>query len=233
MKLPGWPGNGATCKRLFGYCSSEETNDSRLQMTTTTNQHEITTTTTTNKIETMAPTTMSLKGANVIANQIENTQPVVPNEDNEIEQSQSTNKPLVDLPNPSSETAQQPEPIVVNQSSSIPAPSTSTEPPISEKPPATPPSPTPTLSTCEANLIEEGAVQRPAHGLSEEDVEESGLLLSKYKLGPLIFGLYSNFVLSLQVVAFLYLLPKICLPKFILVALHDLLDFINPFNTFP
>ena len=95
-------------------------------------------------------------------------------------------------------------------------------------------SPSPTLSTCEANLIEEGAVQRPAHGLSEEDVEESGLLLlSKYKLGPLIFGLYSNLVLSLQVVAFLYLLPKICLPKFILAALHDLLDFINPFNTFP
>ena len=232
MKLPGWPGNGATCKRLFGYCSSEETNDSRLQMTTTTNQHEITTTTT-NKIETMAPTTMSLKGANLIANQIENTRPVVPNEDNEIEQSQSTNKPEVDLPNPTSETAQQPEPIIVNQSSSIPAPSTSTEPPISEKPPSTPPSPTPTLSTCEANLIEEGTVQRPADGLSAEDVEESGLLLSKYKLGPLIFGLYSNLVLSLQVVAFLYLLPKICLPKFILAALHDLLDFINPFNTFP
>ena len=129
-------------------------------------------------------------------------------------------------------SAQQPGPIVVNQSSSIPAPSTSTEPPISEKPPSTPPSPTPTLSTCEANLIEEGAVQRPADGLSEDDVEETGLLLSKYKLGPLIFGLYSNLVLSLQVVAFLYLLPKICLPKFILAALHDLLDFINPFNTF-
>ena len=232
MKLPGWPGNGATCKRLFGYCSSEETNDSRLQMTTTTNQHEITTTTT-NKIETMAPTTMSLKGANLIANPIENTRPIVPNEDNEIEQSSSTNKPLVDLPNPSSEIAQQPEPIVVNQSSSIPAPNASTEPPISEKPPSTPPTQSPTLSTCEANLIEEGAVQRPADGLSEENVEETGLLLSKYKLGPLLFGLYSNLVLSLQVVAFLYLLPKICLPKFILAALHDLLDFINPFNTFP
>ena len=230
MKLPGWPGNGVICKRLFGYCSSEETNDSRLQMTTTTNQHEITTT---GKIDTMAPTTMSLKGTNLIANQIENTRPVVPNEDNEIEQSQSTNKPLVDFPNPASETAQHPEPTVVNQSSSIPAPSTSTHPPISEKPPSTHPIPSPTLSTCEANLIEEGAVQRPAHGLSEDDVEESGLLLSKYKLGPLLFGLYSNLVLSLQVVAFLYLLPKICLPKFVLAALHDLLDFINPFNTFP
>ena len=232
MKLPGWPGNGATCKRLFGYCSSEETNDSRLQMTTT-NQHVTAATTTTGKIDTMAPTTMSLKGTNLVANQIENTQPALPNDDNEIEESSSTNKPLEDLPNPSSDTAQQTEPTVVNQSSSIPAPSTSTQPPISEKPPSPSPSPSPTLSTCEANLIEEGAVQRPADGLSEEDLEEGGLLLSKYKLGPLLFGLYSNLVLSLQVVAFLYLLRKICLPKFILAALHDLLDFINPFNTFP
>ena len=232
MKLPGWPGNGATCKRLFGYCSSEETNDSRLQMTTT-NQHVTATTTTTGKIETMAPTTMSLKGTNLVANQIENTRPALPNDDNEIEESSSTNKPLEDLQNPSSDTAQQTVPTVVNQSSSIPAPSTPTQPPISEKPPSPSPTPSPTLSTCEANLIEEGAVQRPADGLSEDDVEESGLLLSKYKLGPLLFGLYSNLVLSLQVVAFLYLLPKICLPKFILAALHDLLDFINPFNTFP
>ena len=233
MKLPGWPGNGATCKRLFGYCSSEETNDSRLQMTTTTNQHVTATTITTGKIDTMATTTMSLKGTNLVANQIENTRPALPNDDNEIEESSSTNKPLEDLPNPSSETAKQPGPIVVNQSSSIPAPSTSTEPPISKKPPSPSPTPSLTLSTCEANLIEEGAVQRPADGLSEENVEESGLLLSKYKLGPLLFGLYSNLVLSLQVVAFLYLLPKICLPKFILAALHDFLDFINPFNAFP
>ena len=73
---------------------------------TTTNQHVTAATTTTGKIDTMAPTTMSLKGANLIANQIENTRPIVPNEDNEIEQSSSPNKPLVDLPNPASETAQ-------------------------------------------------------------------------------------------------------------------------------
>ena len=67
-------------------------------------------------------------------------------------------------------------------------------------------------------------------GLPEED--EEGGDLSKYRLGPLVFGLYSNLVISLQVVAFLYLLPKISLPKFVLAAINNLIDFVNPFNTF-
>ena len=69
-------------------------------------------------------------------------------------------------------------------------------------------------------------------GLPQEENEEGGGVLSKYRLGPLVFGLYSNLVISLQVVAFLYLLPKICLPKFVLAAVNDFIDFVNPFNTF-
>ena len=88
----------------------------------------------------------------------------------------------------------------------------------------------PTPPTCATSPDFEVGLQRPAVALPEEEVE--GGLLSKYRLGPLVFGLYSNLVISLQVVAFLYLLPKICLPKFVLAAINDFIDFVNPFNTF-
>ena len=90
---------------------------------------------------------------------------------------------------------------------------------------------TPTPPMCASSPDFEAGLQRPAVvGLTDE--EEEGGILSKYRLGPLVFGLYSNLVISLQVVAFLFLLPKISLPKFVLAAINDFIDFVNPFNTF-
>ena len=84
---------------------------------------------------------------------------------------------------------------------------------------------------CASSPDFEDGLQRPAVvGLTDE--EEEGGILSKYRLGPLVFGLYSNLVISFQVVAFLFLLPKISLPKFVLAAINDFIDFVNPFNTF-
>ena len=113
--------------------------------------------------------------------------------------------------------------------SSSSSPTTSVLPSSSSSPPkATPPSES--LSTTQTppasgtNPGVEVDLQRPGVGFPEG--------LSRYRLGPLIFGLYSNLVISLQVVAFLYLLPKISLPKFLLAAINNVIDFVNPFNTF-
>ena len=107
--------------------------------------------------------------------------------------------------------------------------SSSSSPPQASSPAASLPL-TPTPPTCASSPDFEVGLQRPAVvGLPEEEGE--GGLLSRYRLGPLVFGLYSNLVISLQVVAFLYLLPKISLPKFVLAAIDDFIDFLNPFNT--
>ena len=125
-----------------------------------------------------------------------------------------------------------------NQSSSVeshtfppPASSPTTSVSVLSSSPSDSLSSTPTPPTFASSPSFEVGLQRPAVvGLPEED--EEGGVLSKYRLGPLVFGLYSNLVISLQVVAFLYLLPKISLPKFVLAAINNLIDFVNPFNTF-
>ena len=126
------------------------------------------------------------------------------------------------LPPPASVHASSPATSVSFLSSSLPPQTSSPSDSLSS---------TPTPPTCASSPDFEVGLQRPAVvGLPEED--EEGGVLSKYRLGPLVFGLYSNLVMSLQVVAFLYLLPKISLPKFVLAAINEFIDYVNPFNTF-
>ena len=233
-RITGWPGNGATCKRLFGYCSSDETNGTttttKVESTTISSMDELVTGTTTME-ETDAATESATKQPSSTRRPAENRpnqglsspgliseQPGLVGNTESFDLSSSVESHT--SPPPASSSSSPTSSVLPSSSSSPPQPS----------PPTDSLSSTPTPSTCASSPDFEVGLQRPALGLSEEEEEEGGVL-SKYRLGPLVFGLYSNLVISLQVVAFLYLLPKICLPKFVLAAVNDFIDFVNPFNT--